>query len=427
MNKTWVLIKREYLTRIKTKGFIIGTLVMPIFVLVMTFFPMIMKSLSSPKPRLIDVYDASGKVFDALTTDLEGEKNNNGSPKFKLERLQLSEGQTFEDLKDEMNLHIQTGERSAALVIADSVFNANQFAIYTKNVSDFDFIGKMEYYLSQIISNIRLTESGLDPDQIKQLTEKVHAKTFQVGDKGAKEESGMMSFSLTYMMVFVMYLALLFYGTFVMRGIIEDKNSRVMEMVIASAKPHQLLAGKILGIGSAGLTQFFIWAIFVVGISTYGLTMVKLFVPDMQSLPIPAISPWIYVAFIGYFLMGFFVYASLFASLGSMVENESESQSMQMPVVGLLAVAFLTMIGMVRTPDAPFAIVMSLIPFFSPIIMFMRIANHTAPLWQVLLSVGINILSIVGLIWCAGRIFRVGSLMYGKRPTLPEVLNWIRS
>ena len=427
MNKTWVLIKREYLTRIKTKGFIIGTLVMPVFVLVMTFFPVIIQSLSSPKPRSIDVYDASDKVYDTLMIQLEGEKNNNGSPKFKLERLQLSAGQTFEALKGEMNQHIQSGERNAALVIADSVFDVNQFAIYTKNVSDFDFIGKMEYYLSQIVSNIRLTESGLDPDQIKELTERVSAKTFQVGDSGAKEESGMMSFSLTYMMVFVMYLALLFYGTFVMRGIIEDKNSRVMEMVVASAKPHQLLAGKILGIGSAGLTQFFIWAIFVIGVSTYGLTMVKIFVPDMKSLPIPAISPWIYVAFIGYFLMGFFVYASLFASLGSMVENESESQSMQMPIVGLLAVAFLTMIGMVKTPDAPFAIVMSLIPFFSPIIMFMRIANHTAPLWQVLLSIGINVLSIAGLIWCAGRIFRVGSLMYGKRPTLPEVLNWIKS
>lgn len=427
MHKTWVLVRKEYVARVKTKGFIVGTVVMPVFVLIMAFFPILIQQLSTPKSKVVAVYDATNKILPELETALNANTLKDGLPKYKLIPMKVQEGQLPDELFSDMNARVKAGEVNAGIVIPDSIFDVNHFRFYSKNVSEFDFIGEMEQTVSQIVSSIRLKESGLDPEKIRVLTERIYAKTFQVGDQGAREESGIMSFSLTYMMVFVMYLALLFYGSFVMRGVIEDKNSRVMEMVIASAKPFQILAGKIMGIGGAGLTQFFIWAFFMFGVSTYGLVMAKPFMPDLESLAIPSLSPWLYVAFVVYFILGFFIYASMFAALGSLVENESESQNMQMPIIALLLVAFLVMIGMVRTPDAAFGIAMSFIPFFSPIIMFMRIATHTAPLWQVLASVVINVLSIAGLIWCSGRIFRVGVLMYGKRPTLPEVMTWIKS
>ena len=235
-----------------------------------------------------------------------------------------------------------------------------------------------------------------------------------------------MAFGISYAMILILYMAMLMYGQFVMRGVYEDKNSRVVEIVLSSARADQFMAGKIIGIGSAGLTQFLVWALFVVLGSTYGVMMLKEMAPGADKIPIPTISFSVYLFFFVFFILGYFMYATLYAALGSMVNDEADAQSLQWPVTILIIMGFMFMFFILNNPNSTMAVVLSLIPFFTPLLMFLRHSVGAAPLYQVLLSVVLMIASIFGLIWFTGRIFRVGILMYGKKPTLPEVVKWIK-
>ena len=225
---------------------------------------------------------------------------------------------------------------------------------------------------------------------------------------------------------FSVFQALTLYGSFVMRGIIEDKNSRVIEIVVSSVKPFQLMAGKIIGIGAVSLTQLIIWAVLITLASVYGLFIVKQLNPGISAMPLPSISIWIYLSFMIYFILGYFLYATLYAAIGSMANSESEAQSLQAPVAIFLVISFLLMFTVFENSDGSLATILSLIPFFSPILMFYRVSVHSAPIAQVIISIVFLLATIWGAIWVTGRIFRVGILMYGKRPTLPELMKWIR-
>lgn len=222
-------------------------------------------------------------------------------------------------------------------------------------------------------------------------------------------------------MVFMLYMVLIFYGQFVMRGVIEDKSSRVVEVLLSSARPHEIMTGKILGIGAAGLIQMAVWGLCLLLMSVYGALLVP-----ADKIPIPSLSVWTVLAFLAFFVIGYFLYASLYAALGSTGNVESEMQNLQWPALAPLIFAMIVMMAIVKNPEGTMAVVLSMIPFFSPMLMFLRISLHSAPLGQVLICFVLCLLTIAGMIWLAGRIFRVGILMYGKRPTLPEVLKWIK-
>ncbi len=298
--------------------------------------------------------------------------------------------------------------------------------MYAKNISNMEFNANMERAVSRAVGNVRLAQSGLDQALVHKLTRGVDIKTFKVSEEGTKEESGLVAFGVSYVMIFILYMALIFYGQFVMRGVYEDKNSRVVEVVLSSVKADQLMAGKIIGIGGAGLTQFLVWALFIILASTYGVALMNIYAPGAGQIPLPSISFSVYLFFFIFFILGYFIYATLYATLGSMVTDEADAQSLQWPVTMLIVLGFLFMFFILNNPNSTLAVVLSLIPFFTPLLMFLRHSVGAAPLWQVLLSVVLMIVSIYGLIRLTGRIFRVGILMYGKKPTLPEVIKWIK-
>ncbi len=428
MDKTLSLIKREYLIRVKTKGFLLGTLLMPVLILVMTFLGPIMAKINEKvrKTTTVAVVDFSGQVFEPIKASLSLQKRTSqGLPLYKILRVG-AKPEELAAVKDSLSKEVIEGKLNAFLIIPAEILEKNQFEVHSKNVSNFAFNQVMEDAISSAVIKARLQRSGLDADLVHKLNRRADAKTFKVGEEGSKEESGVVAFALSYAMVFIMYMALIFYGTFVMRGVIEDKSSRVVEVIVSSVKPHQLMAGKIIGIGAAGLTQLVIWAIVAALVSTYGLVMAKQFAPAVDKIAIPSVSVWIYVAFVSFFVLGYFLYATLYAAMGSLANAESEMQSIQWPVVILLIIAFMLMFAIMNSPESPLAVVLSLIPFFAPILMFFRISVNAAPSSQVLLSIVLLAATIWGLIWVAGRIFRIGILMYGKRPTLPEVMKWIR-
>lgn len=426
MSKTFSVLKREYLTRVKTKGFIIGTIMMPVFMILITVIPALFAMIKSDKQRTVVVIDFSGCVFEPLNLALsELEIMESGEPLYILKKIESS-NETLEQEKQKLFDQVEESDLFAFLIIPADVFETSEVQFYAKNISSFVVNEMFRDKLSRVISNIRLNESGLDPEEIQKLTRRTRLKTFRVGPEGSKEESGELAFVVSYVLVLFLYMALILYGSFVMRSVIEDKNSRVIEVIVSSIRPSQLMGGKILGIGAAGLTQFIIWAFFAWAASAYGLLMVRQFAPAVSETPIPSIPVSVLVFFVLFFVLGYILYSAIYAALGAMVNQESEAQSMQWPVITLLIIAFMFIFPIVNNPDSTLAVILSMIPFFAPIVMFLRISVQAAPPLEIVFCIALMVAAIWGLIWLSGKIFRVGILMYGKRPNLPELIKWVR-
>ncbi|HNW60107.1 MAG TPA: ABC transporter permease [bacterium] len=426
MNKTWVLIKREFFSRVKTKGFLIGTLALPVFVFVIMGVQIAMQSLGTKEKKNLALIDLTGRIAPSFIAYMDSSyQDARKTPLYTFTNVQAAP-ESLSTLKSRLSRQVQDEEINGLIILPAEIFESGQFELHAKNISNMEFNANLERALSRVVSDLRLAQSGIDQVLVRKLTRGVDLKTFKVSEAGTKEESGMIAFGISYVMMFILYMALLFYGQFVMRGVYEDKSTRVMEVVLSSARADQIMAGKIVGIGGAGLLQFLIWALVIALVSSYGMVMMTLFAPGAGQLPIPAISLSVYFFFFLYFILGYFIYATLYATLGSMVNDEADAQSLQWPVTFLIILGFLFMFFVLNNPNSTMAVLLSLIPFFSPLLMFLRISVGAAPWWQVLMSVVLMILTIIGLIWVTGRIFRVGILMYGKKPNLPEVLKWIR-
>ncbi|HNS73173.1 MAG TPA: ABC transporter permease [bacterium] len=426
MNKTWVLIKREFLIRVKTKGFIIGTLALPVLIVVLMGIQIAMQSVGAREKKTLALMDLSGRVAPAYQGYMnENYQDDQKVPLYTFETVTAAP-ESLAAVTARLNTLVQEEKLNGLIILPADIFQTSQFELHARNISNMEFNATLERSISSVVSDLRLSESGLDRELVRKLTKRMDLKTFKVSETGTKEESGMAAFWISYAMMLILYMALIFYGQFVMRGVYEDKNSRVMEVVLSSARADQLMAGKIIGIGGAGLLQFLIWAIFIALASAYGMVMMNYFAPGAGQIPLPTVSVSVYLAFFVYFVLGYFIYATLYATLGSLVNDEADAQSLQWPVTMLIVLGFLFMFFILNNPNSTLAVILSLIPFFTPLLMFLRISVGAAPMWQVALSVVLMIASIFALIWLTGRIFRVGLLMYGKKPNLPEVLKWIR-
>jgi ABC-2 type transport system permease protein len=250
----------------------------------------------------------------------------------------------------------------------------------------------------------------------------VDLKMFKIGASGESKEGGVrQDFMIAFALLFFLYMSVLFYGIFVMRGVIEEKQSRIIEIVISSVRPTQMMLGKVIGIGLVGLTQIGIWAISAGLLSLFGATMFA-----SQGATVPNIPMSLLVYFVLYFVLGFFLYATLYAMVGSIVSSEDDAQQAQFPVTMLLVVPMMIFGLVMSNPNSTSSIILSMVPFFAPTLMMMRIAVINPPVWQVILSMVIMVGTIFGLLWVAARVYRVGILMYGKRPSIVELGRWLR-
>ncbi len=271
----------------------------------------------------------------------------------------------------------------------------------------------------------RIVEQGLSAEFAKTFARHVEIETYRVsaGSKAAKEEGG--TYMLTFGLVMFLYICVLTYGASITQAVLEEKTSRVVELIISSVRPFQLMLGKILGVGSVGLTQFIIWSLVAGLVSAYAGTIASWF--DSTSAPaLPVISPAVLVCFGLYFVLGYFLYATMYAAVGAIVNSQEEAQSMQFPVTMILIVPILLVNFVINNPNASSSVAMSFVPFFLPILMFARVATDMPSFNELMLSFAVMLLSIYLMTMVVGKIFRVGILMYGKRPTLPEVWRWVR-
>ncbi len=417
MHKIWTIIKREYKETVFKKSFIILTLLTPLLMVAIGIVPSLLIMMESEEPSVISVYDESGVVKGNLEEALS-DTLKNGQPRFIVSIVQGASGdEAVENQKSQVEQEVVDG----FLYIPENIASEGELTFYSKNVANFDLNRRIRSAVNDIVVEQRIQESGLDPDKIKALTARVGLKTVKISAGGQESERdfGDEYFS-TFIFVLILYVTLIIYGNAIMRSIIQEKTSRIIEVMLSSVNPFQMMAGKILGQGSVGLTQYVLWALIGIGFFVYGV----------KALPVNedafSFGPSIFVYFVLFYILGYFLFATLYAAIGAVTNNDQEAQQMSTPLVLMLVVPLLMLGFLVKNPDSTVVAVISQIPFFSPIIMFARINLATPPFWEIALSIVILVVSIIASIALVAKIYRVGILMYGKRPTLPEILTWIR-
>lgn len=423
MNKMWTALRREYLSRVKTKGFIIGTILFPVFLGVMFVVPTLMMLIKSDKPKQIAVVDQTNEILDSLRTALS-DTNETGQA---LYNLVPHESVDLASAKNTLAASVQEGGLDGYIIIPSAIYEKGEAEYYGKTVTNFRENERIESALNRVVTDKRLQSSGLEPERVRDLMREVNLKAIPLTDDGKEGNSAGATFAIAYFLGFFIYMAMFIYGALLQRSVIEEKTSRVIESVISSIKPFHLMAAKILGVGAVGLTQFLIWAIVMGLLSLYGVQVASAFGSKAGAgAALPTVSLDILFFFVLFFVLGYFLYATIYAGVGAMVNSEQEAQQLMMPISMFIIAPILLIMYVIGNPSSQASVLLSLVPFFAPILMLARIVVATPPAWQILLCIVLLIATIVGLIWVVGRIYRVGVLMYGKRPTLPELLKWIR-
>lgn len=421
MRKIFFIIKREYLQRVRSKLFLAGTILTPLLFIVIIFVSIKFATMKTSVQRNIALVDLSGRVAQPFAKSFT-EKLGDGRPQYLFEVIPPN--RPVDQILAELSKRVMRRELDGYMVFSKDVLEDGKAEYHARNVADMTERTVYSQALSSLITNLRLRDEGLDPAKIEGLTRRARVTMMKVSESGDKEDRGQ-TFGASYVLVMILYTTILMYGITVMRSVIEEKTSRVVEIMLSAVRPAELMAGKIIGVSLVAMTQYLIWAAAGILVTAYGLAAASTVLPNATSY-IPKIAPSVFVYFVVFFVLGFVLFATLYAAIGAMVNNDQEAQQVQMPVTMLIVVPLL-MIGLiVRTPDSPTVIALSMVPFFAPIIMFMRITIQTPPFTQILGCIALMLATIGLLIWMSAKIYRVGILMYGKRPSLPELVRWLR-
>jgi ABC-2 type transport system permease protein len=421
MRKIWLVIKREYLVRIRSKTFIFTTIGLPVFIagmMILTAMLMTRESDHTLKIALLDNAGISKTIAAGFTAKLK-----NGQPLFQLART-IEQPQSDQKAREELAGQVRRGALDCYLVVPKGVLEGKAVEFHTQNPGDFVTAAAVRSAVDHAVISLRLSNRGVQVENLSELVRGAEFSLVKIGKGGESEEQGQ-TFVVVFSLVMILYITLAVYGQVTMRSVLEEKTTRVVEILASSAHPFQLLAGKILGVAGVGFTQFLIWTITGVLISTYGTVVASAFRPG-ASMPQFHIPPSLLIYAVLFFLTGYFLYASLYAAAGAMVSSDEESQQVQMPIILLIVVAFLLYPAVMRDPTSRLSLMLSLIPFFSPILMVFRIGLQTPPFWQIALALALSVATTVGLVYISAKIYRVGILMYGKRPSLVELLRWLK-
>lgn len=416
--RIWTILRREYLLRVKNKWFLITTFGLPLLFLAMAFLPALVLTTGGGEALRLGVVDRTGaegidfpRLLARQDSNIVAESLDLGDASREeiLEALRLSGNAAFLLLEPDV---LEGGP--AELLARRSVGEGRQRAIREA--------------VRQAAIQASLASSGMSPDAAADVYERsrLGLSVSRVDREGAQSEEalGLLALVLTFML----YMMFVIYGQMITRGVLEEKTSDIAEVLVSSVRPRELMLGKVLGIGGMGLTQIAIWAVAIGLLTAYGLTAAAGTLSemgvDLDSLSLPLLE--VGGAFLVFFLCGYFLFASVFGMVGAIVGDEQEVQQVTFFPMMLVVIPFVIAITGFQDPTSPAMVWGSFFPFFTPILMLIRVTMGVAAAWEVALSVAGMLLAILGMSWLTGRIYRVGILMTGKRPSLPELVRWIR-
>jgi len=429
--KIFAIIKREFITRAKTKGFIIGTLLFPLLLIFIFAGIFIFSALVKPSSRTYYVIDQTGIVYNEFVRMLP-DTLKNGDLKYRFIDKTIAPEELDARLA-EFQKQVFNKEIYGYLVIPADLLESREVRFSARNVSDFDELSEFERALSRIVTNHRLEQMGLSASEIREQFDQGHVNlvSSQVTATGEVQKSAGASFILTYILAYILLILTMVYGQILMRSVIEEKSQRITETILSSISPMQLLGGKIIGICLLGMTQLFIVGLMLLALVAYGETLLVGFGVNIgELLEIMReinFSATIFGFMLYYFIIGFVFFAGLFAAVGAIVNSEDEGQQFQMPLIIIIMIGYFMVFTVTKNPDTSSAFWISMIPFYTPLLMFARIAVSDPVLPS---GAYLSIFTMLGFtaltIWISSRIYRVGILMYGKKPSLKEAVRWIR-
>ncbi|MCH8558046.1 MAG: ABC transporter permease [Balneolia bacterium] len=429
-NKFGIIFKREYLTRVTSKAYILTTLLAPLIFLGIFLIPIAVTLLSPDTQRVVALVDETEVIAPRM--------------------IEINPNQfvVFPDLTlEEIRTKVTTGELNGFVVIDEEVLDGTRTPeLIYGGTGGVGFVADVRSALRTSIRDEKLDRAEVTEEIRGIMAERVSLTTRVLTETGEEEQDTSALFIVGIILGMIMYTAMFVYGGIVMRGVIEEKTSRIVEVIVSSVRPFELLMGKVMGVGALAVTQFAFWILAIAGISAASTPILLYFFgsrvseaagsSDTQAamatieseLPftIPEIGFGLILGFIIFFVLGYLMYSALFAAVGSALESETENQQLTL-VVSLPIIIPIFFLSPVSTdPDSTLAFVLSMIPLFSPIIMPVRMAIMNVPLWEVALAITLMAATFIALIWLSARIYRVGILMYGKSASLRELARWVR-
>lgn len=436
MNHLPLIIKREYLTKVKNKSFIIMTVLSPLIMIALFALVAYLSQLNNNKERTISILDESGLLSDVFL-NTEYTKYNI------LSDITLEDAKQLVEEKEEYGL-LYIEKRQPIFDIAKAI------KFYSEDTPSLTLLSNLETKLERKLTDLKLLEDGVDIEKLKSSETQIDiAQESFLGEQSSKT-GNIMKLAFGGLAGYLLFMFIIIYGNMIMRSVIEEKTSRIIEVIISSVKPVQLMLGKIIGTSLAGITQFLIWMILGGVLLTIATTIFNIDLMQMQtsqqeiiqqamenpdtntqaqiifnefrSLPILNLI----IAFVLFFIGGYLLYSSLYASVGAAVDNETDTQQFMMPIlVPLILAVYVGIFTVIEDPHGTVSVVFSYIPFTSPVVMLMRIP-FGVPIWQQLISLGLLIGTFMFTVWFAAKIYRVGILMYGKKPSYKDIYKWLK-
>ena len=424
--KTFAVVRREYVERVRTKAFWIATLLIPLLFLGYVAVQISISRKTGGERQLV-VVDETGKLYAPLAqelADIEAKQKADPSGGSKGPHWTLVERPAKGDLaatKEALRKEVLAKKINGYLILEPAKIDKSEVEYYSTTVSDFIALNQLQSAISRIWMRQKMTARGLPADLAKELETRIDLKPFKVTEKGTAEEKGAGIIAAIVLLI-LMYSTFFMYGYQVMRGVIEEKSNRIVEIIVASVRPTELMAGKIIGIGLVGLTQYFVWSLVAMNLSLPAVAGLL----SSGDMGIPRIPASLLGYFMLFFLLGYFLYASVYTMIAAPFNTDQEAQQLAMIPMILIVGGIAIYPAVMNNPNGGVALFFSLFPFTASLIMFLRTALSEPPVWQILLSVALLLGTTAALAWFAGRIYRVGILMYGKKPTIPEIIRWAR-
>lgn len=428
MRNILLIAKREYLERVRTRSFIIMTFLIPALMLGVTILPTYLMTRGSGETKHITVVASDKKTAELIQQQLskahnEQKKEQNEESRRSPDRdeFQIANLNVDVDLDTSDREHaalvekVQQKRLDGAIFATKEALAAKKVPFVTRDVSSFIANDQIRDGVNRAVHLDLLKSKGLSEEDVTSALQSVDLET--QSPTGARNPQAM--FIAAFSMVMILYMVVLLYGISVMRAILDEKISRIMEVMLSIAQAKEMMAGKIMGVGAVALTQILIWVVVAGVVSSTALIAAGGMLKGVLSIRLLAF-------FAVYFLLGFALYSTLYAAVGAMVNSEQEAQQLQFLVMMPMILSVIIMGNVLQAPGSSVAVAASIFPFTAPLIMLLRIAVQPPSALQISLSIGLMVATIYGMVLLCGRIYRVGILMYGKKPTLPEIMKWIR-
>jgi ABC-2 type transport system permease protein len=412
MRNIFLIARREYLERVHTKAFLVSLILFPCILALALAVPAYFATHDNGKKNLI-VVTSDAALGQALTQELAA------APGPDWQHLTLM--QPTPELRAQLNAQVESKQIEGYLWLPspDTPSANTKLSYIASSAGDLNRVHHLQELLQHAQAREQLTQRGMTQQQIQSIFAPVHISIIQLSH--GKSSSGFGTYAASIVLMFMLYASLMMQGVAVSQSVVEEKSSRIFEVMLSVLTPQEMLAGKLLGVGAVGLTQMGIWLL--AGLFLTGPGLAGLHASGGAFLHL---SPWNLIAFIVCFLLGFLFYSALSAMLGSMVNSNQEAQQLSPFVTMPLILSVVLFQVVLSDPSGRVATVLSLLPPFAPVLMYLRIAVQTPPMWQIALSLVLMLCGVWMAVWMASRIYRVGILMYGKRPTLPELMRWLR-